>query len=188
MFCTRATLLLFRSGPLSVYYLNVTMSVLVMAGAITSRVAQPQPLTCWELQLANELLRRGWGGGTFPPSPSRMSSHSARRHTGIGWLDKNRQWLPLPHPEPVWSWLQTLQLAISRIICSSSLACPAPNIYASSSHPHPAGCPGILYGPPAASIIWTGGEALICWIRGSHRLVLVNMQMRANTWDLNRTI
>lgn len=65
----------------------------------------------------------------------------------------------LPHPEPVWSWLQTLQLAISRIICSSSPACPAPHRSASSSHPHPALCPGILYGPPAASIIWTGGEA-----------------------------
>lgn len=88
----------FAPAPVSVYYLNVKMSVLVIAGSIKRLAVQLQQQTCREPRQADELLRRGWGGGTFPPSPSRMSSHSAGRHTGRGWLDKNRQWLPPPPP------------------------------------------------------------------------------------------
>lgn len=74
------------------------MSVFVITSSIKRQAARPQSQTCREPGRADELLRRGWGGGTFLLSPSRMSSHSAERHTGTVWLDKNRQWLPPPPP------------------------------------------------------------------------------------------
>lgn len=49
----------FAQAPVSVYYLNVKMSVLVIAGSIKRRAARSQPQTCREPRQADELLRRG---------------------------------------------------------------------------------------------------------------------------------
>lgn len=49
----------FAPAPASVYYLNVKMSVLVIAGSIKRRAARLHPQTCREPGQADELLRRG---------------------------------------------------------------------------------------------------------------------------------
>lgn len=49
----------FAPAPVSVYYLNVKMSVLVIAGSIKRLAVQLQQQTCREPRQADELLRRG---------------------------------------------------------------------------------------------------------------------------------